>query len=43
MAEVGGETDGQSWTVDGGTGWGKETQKDSERESGQRRREEGSS
>ena len=37
-----GDIDGQSWTGKGGSG-GRETQKDSDRESGQRNREEGSS
>lgn len=42
MAEkMDGDTDGQRWTVKGGQGVRKKTQKDSDRESGQRNREEG--
>lgn len=43
MAEkMDGDIDGQRWTVKGGQEVRKETQKDSDRESGQRNREEGS-
>lgn len=42
MAEkMDGGTDGQRWPVKGGQGVRKKTQKDSDRESGQRNREEG--
>lgn len=42
MAEkMDGDTDGQRWPVKGGQGVRKKTQKDSDRESGQRNREQG--